>query len=96
MSDRLAGSPSPLAFLRGRRSARRPPNHCDEHVQVSHQLESRHFYRTGDRVQDRDGREGQVLQAWSLYAEIRWTDGTQEEVDQFEPKIVVVERAHAA
>jgi hypothetical protein len=60
---------------------------------VSHQLESRHFYRTRDRVCDRDGRSGEVVDGRPLYARIRWDDGEEQEVDQFEPLVVVVERA---
>jgi hypothetical protein len=60
---------------------------------VSKQLESRHFYRSRDRVRDRDGREGEVTDGRALYARIRWDDGREEEVDQFDPAIVVVDRA---
>lgn len=60
---------------------------------MSAQLESRHFYKTGDTVQHLSGIVGTVLEALSLYAVIRWDDGRQEEVDQLDPAITVLERA---
>lgn len=60
---------------------------------MSHQLESRHFFRARDAVQRRDGREGEVVEAWALYARIRWEGGGEEEVDQFDPRIVVLQRS---
>jgi hypothetical protein len=63
---------------------------------MSLQLESRHFYRAGDLVQHRRGDLGEVADAQTLYATIRWADGAMEEVDQFDPAIIVLERAKPA
>ena len=60
---------------------------------MSTQLESRHFYNTGDVVERLDGSLGTVAEAFALWALIRWHDGGQEEVDQLNPAISVVERA---
>jgi len=60
---------------------------------VSTQLESRHFLKTGDAVQHVGGRTGTVLEAYALYAVVRWDDGRQEEVDQLDPRVFVTERA---
>lgn len=60
---------------------------------MSTQLESRHFYNTGDTVQHLTGREGTVVEGFALWAVIRWDDGRQEEVDQLDPAISVIERA---
>jgi hypothetical protein len=60
---------------------------------VSTQLESRHFYRTGDTVQHVGGATGTVAEGFALYAVVRWDDGRQEEVDQLDPAITVLERA---
>jgi hypothetical protein len=60
---------------------------------VSIQLESRHFFRVRDRVQHRDGQLGTVVEGHALYATVAWSDGRQEEVDQFDPTVCVVERA---
>lgn len=57
------------------------------------QLESAHFMRTGDVVRHSAGREGSVMDARALYAVVRWDDGTQEEIDQLDPVILVIERA---
>ncbi|HET7276393.1 MAG TPA: hypothetical protein VFI91_14585 [Longimicrobiaceae bacterium] len=59
------------------------------------QLESRHFFRTSDSVRHSDGRAGTVVESFALYAEIRWTDGSQQEVDQFDSAIEVVIRAES-
>ena len=56
-------------------------------------MESRHFFRDRDRVRSLDGFEGTVVNGFSLYATIHWVDGRQEEVEQFDPSVVVVERA---
>lgn len=60
---------------------------------MSAQLESRHFYRPRDVVQDPDGRIGTVLEGFALFATVQWSDGRRDEIDQFEPSIVVIERA---
>jgi hypothetical protein len=60
---------------------------------VSTQLESRHFYRTGDTVRHVGGATGTVVEGLALYAVVRWDDGRQEEVDQLDPAITVLERA---
>jgi len=60
---------------------------------VSGQLESRHFFRERDTVQHRDGLTGTVIDGHALYALVAWSDGRCEEVDQFEPSVVVIERA---
>lgn len=57
------------------------------------QLESAHFLRRGDLVRHADGREGSVVDAMALYAVVRWDDGTQDEVEQLDPRILVTERA---
>jgi hypothetical protein len=60
---------------------------------VSAQLESRHFLQRGDAVQHVGGRVGSVVDAFALYAVVRWEDGRQEEVDQLDPAVFVTERA---
>ncbi|HEU0016439.1 MAG TPA: hypothetical protein VFQ45_22355 [Longimicrobium sp.] len=57
------------------------------------QLESAHYMRDGDVVRHDAGRSGSVVEARALYAVVRWDDGTEEEVDQLDPAVVVVERA---
>jgi hypothetical protein len=49
-----------------------------------------------DVVQNRDGRLGTVTQAESLYALVVWEDGGREELDQFDPRVMVVQRGEAA
>jgi hypothetical protein len=65
-------------------------------ARVSVQLESRHFFRVRDRVQHLDGLFGTVVDSQALYATIDWSDGRREEVDQFDPRVVVVDRAEPA
>jgi len=60
---------------------------------MSGQLESRHFFRIRDTVQHMDGRFGRVSDAQALYATIIWDDGGQQELDQFDPRVEVYERA---
>lgn len=60
---------------------------------MSGQLESHHFYRAGDVVQSLDGRTGVVVDAWTHFAAIEWSDGRREELDQFDPSVFVVQRA---
>lgn len=57
------------------------------------QLESAHFMRRGDVVWHAAGREGSVVESMALWAVVRWDDGTQEEVEQLDPRIIVTERA---
>jgi hypothetical protein len=47
-------------------------------------------------VQDRDGRTGRVAEVQSLYATVAWEDGAREEIDQFDPRVLVIQRADAA
>jgi hypothetical protein len=63
---------------------------------LSVQLESRHFFRTGDTVRDPEGLEGVVVDFRALYAVVAWSDGRSQEVEQFDPTILVVERARTA
>lgn len=63
---------------------------------MSVQLESRHFFRARDTVQDRSGHLGTVVEGFALYAIIDWNDGRREEVDQFDSLVVVVERSESA
>lgn len=60
---------------------------------MSGQLESRHYFRENDTVQHVEGPFGVVREAFALFALILWDDGRRTEVDQFDPAIVVVERA---
>ena len=57
------------------------------------QLESAHYMRDGDVVRHDAGRHGSVVEARALYAVVRWDDGTEEEVDQLDPAVIVIERA---
>lgn len=57
------------------------------------QLESPHYFRENDAVRHQGGSYGTVVQQLSLYARIRWDDGSEGEVEQFDPTILVVERA---
>lgn len=63
---------------------------------MSGQLESRHFFRARDTVQARDGLTGEVMEGWALYALIRWMDGREQEVDQFDPAVEVLQRAESS
>jgi len=63
---------------------------------VSVQLESRHFYQAGDIVRHRDGTSGTILEAHALFALVRWEDERREEVDQFDPRVLVILRSEAA
>jgi hypothetical protein len=56
-------------------------------------MESRHFMKVGDTVQSIGGAFGRVVEGWALVAVVQWTDGRREEVDQFDPRVEVVERA---
>ena len=60
---------------------------------MSTQLESRHFLKAGDAVQHVGGRVGTVVEAFALYAVVRWEEGGDEEVDQLDPRVFVTERA---
>ena len=59
---------------------------------MSGQLESNHYFRSGDVVRDLNGVIGTVAESWSLYAVVTWTDGRREEVDQFDPRVTVLHR----
>ena len=56
------------------------------------QLESRHFFRAGDLVRSLDGRTGQVIEAWTLYVVVEWSDGGRGDVEQFDETVFVEER----
>ena len=60
---------------------------------MSIQSESRHFLKDGDLVEHVAGRAGTVLEAFALYAVVRWDDGGHEEIDQLDPTVSVTERA---
>ncbi|MEX2572008.1 MAG: hypothetical protein WD737_11975 [Gemmatimonadota bacterium] len=60
---------------------------------MSGQLESPHFFQTGDTVRAIDGSLGTVVEGESLYALIEWRTGAREELDQFDPRVLVVQRA---
>jgi hypothetical protein len=57
------------------------------------QLESPHFLRLGDIVARSDGAVGTVVDASSLYAIVAWDAREPEEVDQFDPRVLVIQRA---
>jgi hypothetical protein len=59
---------------------------------MSGQAESRHFFRIHDTVEDTGGRSGVVLRGSALYATIRWLDGEEQELEQFDPRVVVTIR----
>ena len=56
-------------------------------------MESRHFLKVDDTVEDSSGRIGRVVEGSALYAVVEWADGRRQEVDQFEPRIWVILRA---
>jgi hypothetical protein len=60
---------------------------------LSGQLESPHFLRLGDIVTRGDGAVGTVVDAFSLYAIVAWNAGEHQEVDQFDPRVLVIQRA---
>ena len=60
---------------------------------MSLQMESRHFLKVDDTVEDLSGNVGRVTESFALYAVVAWRDGRRQEVDQFEPRIWVVQRA---
>jgi hypothetical protein len=60
---------------------------------VSGQLESQHFFRSGDTIRDPLGRVGKVVDGRALYALVEWEGGVAAELDQFDPRYIVVERA---
>jgi hypothetical protein len=62
---------------------------------VSGQLESRHFFRMRDTVQHIDGTFGTVADVQTLYATVVWDDGRREEIDQFDPRVEVIQRAES-
>ena len=60
---------------------------------LSLQTESRHFMKVNDTVQQVGGETGWVVDATALYALVEWRDGRREEVDQFDPRVEVIDRA---
>lgn len=60
------------------------------------QLDSPHFFRTGDVIRAIDGRVGVVLENSALYAVVEWEGKKREEVEQFDPDCVVIERLNPA
>lgn len=60
---------------------------------MSLQTESRHFLKVNDTVLEVGGETGRVVHASALYALVQWRDGRREEVEQFDPRMEVVERA---
>lgn len=60
---------------------------------VSGQLESNHFFRTGDSVRKSDGMLGIIIEGFSLYAIVEWSNGDREELDQFDPRVEVMQRS---
>jgi hypothetical protein len=46
-----------------------------------------------DTVQHFDGTPGMVVDAQTLYATVVWDDGRREEIDQFDPRVEVIQRA---
>jgi hypothetical protein len=59
---------------------------------MSGQAESRHFFRVHDSVEDPDGRGGVVVRGSALYATVRWRDGEEQELEQFDARVVVTLR----
>ena len=55
-------------------------------------MESRHFLKVGDIVEDRSGNTGRVIEGSALFAVVEWRDSRRTEVDQFDPDFTVVER----
>ena len=55
-------------------------------------MESRHFLKVNDTVRHLGGTVGRVVEAFALYATVQWGDGGREEVDQFDPRVEVIER----
>lgn len=76
----------------GARSTERQPPSVHLESFVSTQLESCHFFKTGDVVQHLMGELGSIREGMALYAFVRWDDGREEEIDQLDPMITVVER----
>lgn len=56
-------------------------------------MESRHYLKVRDTVQDLGGNVGSVVENTTLFAVVDWGDGRREEVDQFDPRVTVIERA---
>jgi hypothetical protein len=69
------------------------PGLSTPYAAVSGQLESHHFFRVGDTVERSDGRLGDIVDAGSLFAVVRWTEGEETEIDQFDPAVTVLTRA---
>lgn len=47
-------------------------------------------------VRHRDGAFGTIMEGQALYAVVAWSDGREEEIEQFDPLIEVVQRAEPA
>ncbi len=62
---------------------------------MSGQLESRHYFKSSDTVRHFDGRSGEVVESYALYAVIAWSEGGQEEFDQFDSAVEVTLRGHS-
>ena len=43
-------------------------------------------------MRHRDGLCGTIVDGRALFALVEWDDGRKEEIDQFDPRVVVVER----
>lgn len=56
-------------------------------------MESRHFFKVGDTVEEFGGNLGRVTDGSALFALVEWRDGRSEEIDQFDSRIIVIERA---
>lgn len=89
-------SATPFQIGRPVRDCDVPPSPSHPQEPVSGQLESRHFFRPRDTVQTLDGLTGQVVEGRALYALIRWTDGREQEIDQFDPTVEVLQRGEVA
>ncbi|CAN5655261.1 MAG: hypothetical protein H0U67_04300 [Gemmatimonadetes bacterium] len=48
-----------------------------------------------DTVQQIDGMFGTVVDFQTLYATVVWDDGRREEIDQFDPRVEVIQRAES-
>ncbi len=69
------------------------PNHTHDEERLSSQLESQHFFRHGDTVIALDGAVGRIVEEWALYAIVEWSGGEREELEQFDPRVSVIQRA---
>jgi hypothetical protein len=86
-------SPFPSSTAQQRLASATGPSSAQD--AVAGQLESQHFFRTGDTIRDADGHAGLVLDGWALHASVLWDDGRRQEIEQFDPRVTVVTRAAA-